>query len=275
VEPVNILRVLEIARQAGQAILEIYAGDAHHNSRKADGSPLTEADLAAHRIIVEGLQQAFPGIPILSEESAQEIRYAERRDWKRFWLVDPLDGTKDFLKRNGQFTVNIALIEDSHPVAGVVYAPVLDVFYFRHYRAEAYKLEHGELRQLPPRHWQNPTRLRIVGSLMHPTPELEAFVAEQHQIYPEVEFVRMGSSLKICLVAEGVADLYPRLGPTMEWDTAAAHAVAEGAGCTVFQYPTGAPLRYNKPDLHNPWFLVAPAGYTPAGPSPVTPRHEG
>lgn len=248
--------LLETARVAGAAILEVYAGD-FDVERKADKSPLTEADLRAHRVIAGRLAARYPDLPILSEEAADECPYEVRRYWKRFWLVDPLDGTKEFVKRNGQFTVNIALIEEGRPVAGVVYAPVLDLLYYADGSGAAYKLERGgEPVKLGKAARTHRGKFVIVGSLSHPTPEMAAYVEEQRGKHGEVEFLPMGSSLKICLVADGQADVYPRLGPTMEWDTAAAHAVAAAAGRRVVRYGTGEGLLYNKENLLNSWFIV-------------------
>ena len=248
--------LLETARLAGSAILEVYAGD-FDVERKADKSPLTEADLRAHHVITQRLAERYPEVPILSEEAAEENPYELRRNWKRFWLVDPLDGTKEFVKRNGQFTVNIALIEKGRPVAGVVYAPVLDLLYYADGAGGAYKVKSGggAVKLGDP---DEPKREKfvIVGSLSHPTPEMDAYVEEQRGQHGEVEFLPMGSSLKICLVADGQANVYPRLGPTMEWDTAAAHAVALGAGRRVLRYDTRAELAYNKENLLNSWFIV-------------------
>ena len=245
-----------VARKAGEAIMEVYSTD-FDVERKADASPVTAADLAAHRVITEALAERYPEIPILSEESSEQDSYEVRRHWSRFWMVDPLDGTKEFIKRNGQFTVNIALIENSRPRAGVVYAPVLKLLYHGEAGRGAFKIEGSAapegLKPAPP---NNGDRLIIAGSLSHPTPEMDAFIAESRSKYKEVEFVAMGSSLKICMVADGRADVYPRFGPTMEWDTAAAHAVASAAGRKVRRHGSDEELSYNKPDLHNDWFVV-------------------
>ena len=248
--------LIAVAREAGAAILEVYATD-FEVERKSDASPLTEADLRAHRVIVARLSERYPDIPILSEESGEHDAYERRKEWDRFWLVDPLDGTKEFIKRNGQFTVNIALIEDGRPRAGVVYAPALDLLYWGEVEQGAFKKEAGgsAVALGPPTHKPR-EKLIIAGSLSHPTPEMDAFLDEQHALYKEVEFVAMGSSLKLCMVADGSADVYPRFGPTMEWDTAAAHAVVNAAGRKVLRHGSDEELRYNKPDLHNDWFLV-------------------
>lgn len=251
---VDLAFLISVAREAGEQILQVYRTD-FDVEQKADDSPLTQADLRAHAVIVTRLRERYPDIPVLSEESADEVSYDERRNWHRFFLVDPLDGTKEFVKRNGQFTVNIALIEGGQPVAGVVYAPDLDWLYYGSQEEGAFKSEAGEeaVPLGPPR----PVaidRIVIVGSRSHPSPEMEAFVAQQKKKFAKVDFVAMGSSLKLCTVAENRADLYPRFGPTMEWDTAAAHAVANAAGRKVVAHGGDSELRYNKEDLRNPWF---------------------
>ena len=244
----------QICQEAGTAILEVYETDFDVQSKR-DASPVTEADMRAHRIIVSRLQEQFRGIPVLSEEAAEQLPYAVRRHWDTFWLVDPLDGTKEFVKRNGQFTVNIALVEAGRPVAGFVYAPVKDLLYFTA-GTKAFRAADGEVRELPCEDPAPAGVLRVVGSLSHHSLEMDEFLAEQRQRYQEVRFVPMGSSLKLCLVAEGSADIYPRLAPTMEWDTAAAHAVANAAGRLVVRHDTGEDLTYNKENLRNPWFIV-------------------
>lgn len=244
-----------ICREAGAAILDVYAGD-FAVEHKRDSSPLTEADLRAHRIILRRLKERFPDVPVLSEESADEAPYELRRQWSEFWLVDPLDGTKEFVKRNGQFTVNIALIRHRRPVAGFVYAPVKELLYYA-LDGKAYRVaDHGAPVRLSPAAASPGDTLTVAGSLSHPTPEMDDFIAEQKTRYKEVRFLAMGSSLKMCLVAEGSADIYPRFGPTMEWDTAAAHAVVNGAGRKILRFDSSEELTYNKENLHNPWFVV-------------------
>ena len=228
--------------------------------RKADDSPLTKADTASHRIIASFLRSEYPGIPVLSEESANIASYELRRRWNRYWLVDPLDGTKEFIKRNGQFTVNIALMDAGRPVAGVVYAPARDCMYWGAAGSGALKASaNGEaevIRSVPA---PQSGRLRVVGSSSHHSPETQAYLRTLKLRYSQIDFIAMGSSLKICLVAEGAADLYPRLAPTMEWDTAAAHAVLNAAGGRLLAYGTDKELRYNKEDLRNGWFVAEPA----------------
>jgi len=243
--------IVALAGRADKAIMEVYAGDDFGETAKADNTPLTKADLASHRIITEALGQLTLAFPVLSEESPA-MSYETRRTWTTYWLVDPLDGTKEFLKRNDEFTVNIALIEGPTPVLGVVSAPALGVTY---YAARG----HGSFKQLDG---QDPARisaedrpddpLRMVVSRSHGSEELEAFLKKTSS----AESVPTGSSLKFCVVAEGAAHLYPRFGPTNEWDTAAAHCVVTEAGGTVTNFQ-GDPLVYNKPDLLNPYFMVS------------------
>ena len=240
----------QAARAAGAAILEIYTGEDFEVSDKANHSPLTAADLAAHRVIKDVLVPS--ALPLLSEEG-RDIPYAERRQWQRFWLVDPLDGTKEFIKRNGEFTVNIALIEAGQPILGVVYVPVRDQLYFGARGLGVWKEAGGQTTSLQTVSKPLSTPgLRVVASRSHRDAETESFLAGLTQ--PEV--VSMGSSLKFMLLAEGSADLYPRFAPTMEWDTAAAQAVLELAGGSLLVRDTGQPLSYNKPELRNPHFLA-------------------
>lgn len=248
---IDINLVCNIAKTAGQAIMSVYDGE-HAVEYKDDKSPLTAADKASHEVIVKGLRQNFPDIPILSEEGA-DIPYDERKRWPRFWCVDPLDGTKEFIKRNGEFTVNIALIEAGKPVAGVVYVPAQDKLYWGMAQSGAW-VKQGDALPCPIRARQpDPSvGLTVVMSRSHPSPELEVFL----QNIKVAEAMPVGSSLKLCVVAEGLADLYPRLGPTMEWDTAAGHALVEAAGGEVKQ-PQGEVLNYNKQDLLNPYFIVS------------------
>jgi 3'(2'), 5'-bisphosphate nucleotidase len=256
------------ALAAGRTILDVYAGADLGVEAKADQSPLTIADRRAHQVIIERLSAS--GLPVLSEEG-HDIPYEERRGWDLFWMVDPLDGTKEFIKRNGEFTVNIALIHAGTPILGLVYAPVLDVLYAGQEGRGAYKIENagrnekffseetrGSGLRLPTERKAGP--FRIVASRSHMTPETLAFVEAEKSARGEVELVSKGSSLKLCLVAEGTADVYPRFGPTMEWDTAAGDAVARASGCAVTRADGASALLYNKEDLHNPWFVVRRAG---------------
>lgn len=248
--------VVVIATDAGRRILEVYERS-YDVSDKRDGSPLTEADSLANTLIVERLAGMTPDIPILSEESAA-VDYAERSHWHTFWLVDPLDGTKEFINHNGEFTVNIALIVQGRPVLGVVYVPVKDTTYLACVGLGAFK---QVARQRHVIHASSYTggKATVVASRSHRGDKLEDFLARLKKREGGYETASMGSSLKLCLVAESKADVYPRLGPTSEWDTAAAQCVVEVAGGHVTDMH-GKPLRYNKPDLLNPWFLVSGAG---------------
>lgn len=251
---------------AGQAILSIYEKD-FEVYEKSDLSPLTEADLQAHKVIVAHLSQT--DYPVLSEEG-RDIPYETRKHWKRFWMVDPLDGTKEFVKRNGEFTVNIALIEDGRPIFGVIYVPVEKTLYVGEVGKGAVKYsnihtvndwENAEGVALPMPHHRD--HLVVVGSRSHMSPETEAFIATlpppklpNPQTSQPPHILSKGSSLKLCMVAEGTADVYPRFSPTMEWDTAAGEAICRAAGCDVLQYPSMNAMVYNKEALLNPWFVV-------------------
>lgn len=251
--------LVAVARQAGSAIMRVYSRG-FSVRRKGDDSPLTEADTASHAVIARGLEREFPGIPVLSEESPLVPGYETRRGWSRYWLVDPLDGTKEFVKRNGQFTVNIALMEGARPVAGVVFAPARDWMYWGSRGAGAFKAGAGRT-SVPIRCRPLPKSgaVRVVASRSHLSAETREYLELLRFAHGEISFVRMGSSLKICLVAEGAADIYPRLAPTMEWDTAAAHAVLNAAGGVLLEHGTRRELRYNKEDLRNAWFVAAPS----------------
>ena len=243
--------VHSIALKAGDAIMAVYARD-FSIEEKDDKSPLTEADKAAHDVIVAGLNALPEGIPVLSEEDSEGFAGADANG--RYWLVDPLDGTKEFIKRNGEFTVNIALIENGKPVLGVVVAPALKVSYLAAQGVGAFKVD-SQGQRTPIRVASKPAEgatWRVVGSRSHPSPDLAAWLEKlgSHDMVP------MGSSLKLCLVAEGKADVYPRLGPTCLWDTGAAHAVVEQAGGCV-ETMVGQPLSYAKPrKTLNPYFVV-------------------
>ncbi|MDH3274037.1 MAG: 3'(2'),5'-bisphosphate nucleotidase CysQ [Gammaproteobacteria bacterium] len=241
--------IVALATEAGQAILEVYATD-FDVQEKSDESPLTQADLASHHCIVAGLRQLTPDIPIISEEEGLPA-FEERRQWQRYWLIDPLDGTKEFVNRNGEFTVNIALIDSHRPVFGVVYVPVQDKTYLGCDGHGAELREGGSVTPIRVA-VASGTPVRIVGSRSHRGSSLDTFLER----LGETDMIPMGSSLKFCVVAEGRADIYPRLGPTSEWDTAAAQAVVEQAGGKVLELD-GRPLSYNaKEDILNPWFVV-------------------
>lgn len=251
--PAQLLEaVTDIACRAGREILEVYGAEEILATTKADASPLTLADLRAHRLIEEALQLLTPQIPVLSEEEAA-TPFAERSRWQCYWLVDPLDGTKEFLSRNGQFTVNIALIEGHAPVLGVVHVPVRNTTYQGLPGRGAWRVLPGESAAAIRVSAHSATPVRVVGSRSHRGDSLDAFLARlgPHELLP------VGSSLKFCMVAEGAADVYPRLGPTSEWDTAAAHAVVLGAGGAVMTLE-GRPLRYNtRAEVLNPFFVVS------------------
>ena len=248
--PLPLDTVIDISRRAGEAIMTIYS-NGFTVQEKPDHSPLTEADMAAHRMILGELKRLTPEIPVLSEESTH-IPFQARRDWQRYWLIDPLDGTREFIKRNGEFSINIALIESHESVLGVIHAPVTGTTYYAQRGESAYRQEKGgsarAIHVAPHRH--QPTR--VAGSRSHAGENLRQYLAN---LGPH-EIIQMGSSLKSCLVAEGKADIYARLGPTSEWDTAAAQAVVEAAGGAI----TGTdmqPLRYNTGEsLLNPHFFV-------------------
>jgi len=246
---IDLEKIIEIAKEAGDAIMEIYQKD-FSIEYKDDKSPLTEADIKSNEIICEALIQLYPNIPILSEENKM-VSYEERKNWDYFWLIDPIDGTKEFIKKNGEFTVNIALIREDRPVLGVVYAPVLDEMYSAKEGFGAFK--NG--RKLPFSTNEFPKeKLRVVASKSHLSEETQQFIDNLNT--KKVVQVSKGSSLKLCMVAEGVADIYPRLAPTMEWDTAAAHAVVLESKKEVIQFKSRENLVYNKKNLLNPWFLV-------------------
>lgn len=244
-------KIVQISRTAGAAIMEVYRSDDFGATSKADNSPLTLADLAAHKCIVDELSKLDPAYPILSEEDAN-TPYDERSKWNCYWLVDPLDGTKEFVKRNGEFTVNIALIENGTPVLGVVYAPVLEVCYYAARGSGAFvQRSSGPPQAIKAIVHTEGAAIKVVASRSHSDERTAALLKK----LGDHECISMGSSLKLCLVAEAAAHFYPRLGPTMEWDTAAAHAVVKEAGGMVCDMAEQE-LRYNKEDLHNPEFLV-------------------
>ncbi len=249
---INIQKINNIAVDAGNAILEIYNSDDFEVEIKSDNSPLTKADRLSHQIIKEGLTKSFPQIPVLSEEG-KEIPYEERKYWDKFWLVDPLDGTKEFIKRNGEFTVNIALIENGKPVFGLIYVPVTGETFFGDVENGSYKIgnDHKAKRIFVSKN--NPgEKLTVVQSRSHSGEEEKEFYSN----YIIKEKLSRGSSLKICMVAEGKADLYFRGGPTWEWDTAAGHAILLGAG-GYFINKDKSPLLYNKEIIKHSGFIAS------------------
>ena len=244
------------ALQAGRAILDVYNSGNFGVETKSDQSPLTLADKAAHEIITSHLEET--GLPILSEEGST-IKYEDRKSWDYFWLIDPLDGTKEFIKRNGEFTVNIALMRSNVPVAGVIYAPCLNILYYGSKETGVYKIENGIQIQLPfiPKRraieeLQEKEEITIVASKSHMNEETRAF----NNQFRNANLTSMGSSLKLMLLAEGVADIYPRLAPTMEWDTAAGHAILRSLNRGVYQTDLQTELLYNKEELLNPSFIA-------------------
>lgn len=239
---------LELTEAACAAVLEVYNSADFNVELKGDSSPVTRADLESSALLVQGLSQRT-SLPVLSEESPVET--ATRLQWKSFWLVDPLDGTKDFIARDDEFTVNVALIEDHEPVLGVVAAPALNLLYFGVRGHGAYRVEAGSRTRIFAQ--SNRTELVCADSRFHASSETEIF-CRQNRI---ATLLRFGSSVKFCKLAEGEIDVYPRFGPTMEWDIAAAHIVAKEAGCQVLEMKSRSELRYNKADLRNGAFIAA------------------
>lgn len=238
-----------LAREAGKAILDVYNTD-FEVRRKDDYSPLTLADTRSHRIIADALRSRYPDIPVLSEEG-KSVPFETRKTWERFWLVDPLDGTKEFVKRNGEFTVNIALVEKTVPVAGVIYIPVQDRLFFGDIWEGCWEESNGRRRRLKVSEGPPQGAVRIVRSRSHPSPDLERILS----LISDHEIVNLGSSIKFCAVARGDADFYPRFGPTWEWDTAAGQAIVTSAGGTMVDF-FGRPFLYNKENLLNGPYLV-------------------
>ena len=263
-----LLTAIRASLEAGSEIMSVYT-DPNADfeiEKKADNSPLTIADRKSHMVIAARL--ASTPYPVLSEEG-KKIPVEERQSWNELWIVDPLDGTKEFIKRNGEFTVNIAYVKNGKP-EGVIYIPVKEELYFADSQYGAYKIEHitqldseetvdsliSKAHRLPYQEEAQRSSFIIVASRSHLTPETEAYIEEMKQKHQEVETVSKGSSLKLCLIAEGKADVYPRFAPTMEWDTAAGHAIIRAMGKEVYQTDTQHPLVYNKEDLLNPWFIA-------------------
>lgn len=257
----QLLRLAKVAAiEAGREIMKIYETDFAVDF-KADDSPLTQADQQSNQVILSFLEDL--DIPMISEENKM-ISYEERKDWNRFWMIDPLDGTKEFIKKNGEFTVNIALIEDGIPIIGVIYVPVKKELFYGSENG-AYKmsfveavndLDQQETVQLQPK--TPSSEVVVVASRSHLTAETEAFIEKikNTENVDSVESISAGSSLKICMVAEGKADVYPRYAPTMEWDVAAGHGICHAAGVRILQAGTQEELQYNKENLLNPWFVV-------------------
>ncbi len=246
----DILNINNIVYAAGQDILDIYE-TAFEVEIKSDNSPLTIADKKSHMTIENGLKKLFPSIPILSEEG-RDIPYLERKTWDCFWLIDPLDGTKEFIKRNGEFTVNIALIEDGYPIFGSVYAPYKKELFWAYEGLGAWK-SYNKDKEQKITVTSNGKEKRIVISRSHPNEKVTEFISQ----YKSHQLIRMGSSLKLCCIAEGKADIYPRLGPTSEWDIGAAQCIVEEAGGSVLEYESNLRLKYNKENILNPFFIVS------------------
>ena len=257
-----LFNAIQASLRAGEEILKVYESD-FAVEHKDDKSPLTLADKNAHNVICEILRST--NFPVLSEEG-KNIEYSERSKWQYFWMVDPLDGTKEFIKRNGEFTVNIALIHEQRSILGVIYVPVTKVLYFAAEGIGSYKFQivdmvddnlDGIISQSVKIPVQNPAKkFTVVASRSHLSEETEMFIDALKTRHKELNFISSGSSIKLCLVAEGSADVYPRFAPTMEWDTAAGQAICEIAGKEVIDYTTNKTLLYNKPDLLNNWFTV-------------------
>jgi 3'(2'), 5'-bisphosphate nucleotidase len=248
-DKINIEDIKKIASDAGQAIMEIYNKD-FKVEYKEDHSPLTEADLKSNEIICKALEKLYPNIPTLSEEN-KLIEYDTRKEWDYYWCIDPIDGTKEFIKRNGEFTVNIALIYNGTPVLGIVYAPILNAMY------SAKKGEGAFLngKKLPLKiNTKKDEILYVVASKSHLSEETQEFIDNLDA--KEIVQVSKGSSLKLCMIADGSADIYPRLAPTMEWDTAAADVIVRESGKMTYQFEMDKPVVYNKENLLNPWFVV-------------------
>jgi 3'(2'), 5'-bisphosphate nucleotidase len=253
--------ILLAALDAGKAIVKIYRTEDFGIDMKSDFSPLTKADLASNEIITKALSST--GIPVLSEEG-RSISFDERKNWDQLWIVDPLDGTKEFIKKNGEFTVNIALVEKGIPILGVVFAPALNEIYFGSKELGSFKAitaDNSTTDEIISSAQKLPfesidSTFRIVASRSHMSAETEEFIAQQRSIHGQVETISRGSSLKLCMVAEGIANCYPRFAPTMEWDTAAGQAICMFSGAQVINWETQEPMSYNKENLLNNWFLV-------------------
>lgn len=261
----NLSQLLETAiiaaLEAGNEIMEIYTSDKINVDYKEDHSPLTKADLKSNEIILSHLEKTE--LPVLSEEE-KEIPYDVRKKWSRLWIVDPIDGTKEFIKKNGEFTVNIALIENQRPILGVIFAPALNQLYFSTLTMGAYKLETENkgsswkemLREAKKLPMNKPSTYTIVASRSHLSDDTEKFIDDLKEKHIVVDIISKGSSLKLCMVAEGAANCYPRFAPTMEWDTAAGQAICEHAGFKVIDWETKQEMIYNRKELLNNWFLV-------------------
>ena len=252
----EIKYIVNICKEAGEAVLDIYNSSEFEIEEKLDGSPITRADKKSHDIISKGLSSL--GIPLLSEEG-KNIESIERSEWNYFWMIDPIDGTKEFIKKNGDFTINIALINDNKAIFGIVYVPVSETVYIGSKNIGSYKFNinsnnwHKKSNRLPFNHKREFT---VVASRSHLSKETAEFIEDLKLEHPKMKIISRGSSLKLCMIAEGVADIYPRFAPTMEWDTAAGDAVCTYAGKAVYEFGRDTKVIYNKQNLLNPWFIV-------------------
>ncbi len=253
---------IQASLEAGKRIMEIYENESFDVDFKSDDSPLTKADLASHDIIISHLENT--SIPILSEEG-KHLPYDTRKAWDKLWIVDPIDGTKEFIKKNGEFTVNIALVENQITTLGVIYVPALKELYFASKELGSFKLNDitafSSLKEILETAARLPLAIEkenftVVASKSHLSKETEDYILDLEKEHGEITTISKGSSLKLCMVAEGVADQYPRFAPTMEWDTAAGQAICKYAGKTVFDYKTKEEMLYNREELLNNWFLV-------------------
>lgn len=256
IQMIEIKPLIAIIDRAAHAVMSVYQQPEMEVTTKEDNSLLTMADHASHSVICEKLTQLHPDIPIISEEAAVQQTYAERSQWEYCFLLDPLDGTKEFVRRNDEFTINLALIKNGKPVLGIIHAPALNITYYAQQGKGAYKIDHGKTQKLSPQ--QNPPGhpVRVVMSRSHGSPAIVKFLQDLTDSGSVVTSVRAGSALKFGLIAEGKADVYPRHGKTMEWDTAAGQIIVNEVGKKVLSMANGEELQYNKTELFNPDFIV-------------------
>ena len=255
--------IFEVIKKAGNEILKVYSGNDFQVETKSDKTPLTIADKKSNKVIINGLMKLFPELPLLSEESKKKPYY-DRKKWQYLWLIDPLDGTKEFIKKNGEFSINLALIKDRKPIFGILYLPVLGLFYYAGKGYGAYKIDRiGRVNQLPinsngKNFEKNNKNIKcIIFSRSHYTEETKQFVEKIKKQFSKVQMISVGSAMKLAYLAEGKADIYPRLAPTMEWDIAAGQTILEESGGKVLDFYKKIPLMYNKEDLRNPWFVAS------------------
>ena len=252
---VQVAELIKIAHQAGQLVLSIYNKSAFQVMSKENDSLLTEADIISNTLICDALKTIYPAIPIISEESSQEYAYEIRKSWQNFFLVDPLDGTKEFVSRNGEFTINIALIRKDNPIVGVVHAPALGITFYAEEGKGAYKIVNKQIVKLSPC-LKTGNKICVVTSRSHASAKIQEFLRALRLQYSEVVITAMGSALKFGLIADGSADIYPRLAPTMEWDTAAGQVIVSEVGKQMKVFGSEERLKYNKIELVNPSFIV-------------------